>query len=186
MQDSSKNWKVIKSHYLIQRPWCTVREDHVRLPNGAEIPNYYVLEYPNWINIIAITKDQKFLMVKQYRHGLAITTYELVAGVCDATDATPLDSAKRELMEETGYGNGTWELLTTTCANPGTNTNLCYCFLAKDVEKLGPQNLEETEDLDVILLSLEQVKEILMNDQIKQAMHTTPLWKYMAINGLIK
>ena len=185
MQNLNKNWKVLKSHYLVREPWCTVREDHVRLPNGAEIPNYYVLEYPNWINVIGITKDNKFVMIKQYRHGLALRTYELVAGVCDDTDATPLASAKRELLEETGYSNGNWELLTVTSANPGTHTNLCYCFLATGIEKVADQNLEATEDLDVILLSLEEVQEILLKDQMKQSMHTTPLWKYMAINKLI-
>ena len=111
MQDDKKpqsGWKVLHSEYLSRKPWLTVRCDHLKLPNGNEIPNYYVLEYPDWINVLAITKDQKFVFVKQYRHALGITAYELCAGVCETSDASPLESAKRELSEETGYGNGTW------------------------------------------------------------------------------
>lgn len=108
----------------------------------------------------------------------------MTAGVCDETDKNPLESAKRELFEETGYGNGSWEELSVISANPGTHTNLCYCFLATDVEKIGEQHLEETEDLEVIFLTLEQVLELLRNDEIKQAMHAAPLWKYIAMNNL--
>ena len=69
--------------------------------------------------------------------------------------------------------------------NPSTHTNLTHCFLATDVEPISTQHLEATEDLTVHLLTLEEVKELLLNDQIKQALHTAPLWKYLAINHLI-
>lgn len=183
MSETSKNWETIKSTYLLTEPWCTIRKDHVRLPNGNEIPDYYILEYPNWVNIIGITKDQQFVFIKQYRHGLKLRTYELPAGVCDDTDSSPLESAQRELLEETGYGNGEWELLTILSPNPGTHTNLCYCYLATDIEKIASQNLEQTEDIEVVLLNLTQVKEILADDLIKQAMHAAPIWKYIATRG---
>ena len=65
-----KKWKLIDSRYIIRRPWLTARCDTVQLPNGKINPEYYVLEYPDWINVIAITKEGNFLMVEQYRHGL--------------------------------------------------------------------------------------------------------------------
>ncbi len=184
MTSKIKNWKVLNSSYLNKSPWGTLRVDHVQLPNGAEIPNFYIHEYPNWINVIAITKEKEFIFVRQYRHGLQAVDFELTAGVCDETDKNPLESAKRELFEETGYGNGNWEELSVISANPGTHTNLCYCFLATEVEKIGEQHLEETEDLEVVFLTLEEVLELLRNDEIKQAMHAAPLWKYIASNNL--
>ena len=81
----------------------------VELPGGARIPSYYVLEYPDWVNVIARTDDGRFLLIDQYRHGLGRTSYEIVAGVRDPQDATPLDAARRELYEETGYGGGEWK-----------------------------------------------------------------------------
>ena len=76
-------WKEMSSQYISQEPWFTVRKEKVQLPNGNTIDSYYVLEYPNWVNVIAITKDGKFIFERQYRHGLRSTSYELCAGVCE-------------------------------------------------------------------------------------------------------
>lgn len=180
-----KTWKVLSSEYLSREPWFTVRKDHVELPNGNQIPSYYIYEYPDWVCTIAITKDQQFVMVRQYRHGLRCTAMELCAGVCEVEDASPEISARRELLEETGFGNGKWELLMTTSANPGTHTNTTYCFLAIDVEKISEQHLESTEDISVHLLSVDELKDLLNNDEIRQSMHAAALWKYLAINHLV-
>lgn len=75
----NRKWEVLHSEYLIQRPWLTARRDCVRLPNGVENDEYYVLEYPDWVNVIAITAEGKFLMERQYRHGLQWTGYEICA-----------------------------------------------------------------------------------------------------------
>ena len=156
----NRNWKVLKSEYLSSQPWFTVRREEVELPNGNRIPEYFIFEYPEWINVIAITKEQKFVFVSQYRHGLGITAYELCAGVCEKEDASPLVSAQRELLEETGYGNGNWSELMVIGVNPSTHTNLTYCYLATDVESVMAQHLEDTEDLSVHLLTLDEVKRI--------------------------
>ena len=125
-QDDDMRWELVGSEYLFNRPWLTVRRDTVRLPNGTVHPEYYVLEYPKWINVIAITPEGKFVMVKQYRHGLGIVATELCAGVVEEGEE-PLDGAKRELLEETGFGGGEWELSMVISANPGSQNNLAYC-----------------------------------------------------------
>lgn len=173
-------WKVLGSEYLFRRPWLTVRREALELPNGNRIPEYYVLEYPEWVNVLAVTRDGRFVFVRQYRHGLQETCMELCAGVCDPEDPDPETAARRELLEETGYGRGTWREYMTVSANPGTHTNLTHCFLATDVEPVSEQHLETTEYLSVHLLAPEQVRELLQKDRIKQALHAAPLWKYMA------
>lgn len=182
---NDRKWKVLESTYLHRKPWLTVRSERVELPNGNQIPEYYVFEYPDWINVIAITKEHKFVFVRQYRHGLGETSFELCAGVCEKEDPSPLVSAQRELLEETGFGNGEWTEYMTVSANPGTHTNLTHCFLATDVEQVTTQHLEDTEDLTVHILTLDEVKKLLETDQIKQAIHAAPLWKYFAENRLI-
>ena len=64
--------------------------------------------------------------------------------------------------------------------NPSTDTNVTYCFLATDVEPISSQHLEETEDLTVHLFTLEEVKQLLLNNEIIQSLHAAPLWKYIA------
>ncbi len=113
LKNDPQPWTVVESEYLFRRPWLTARRDHVRLPNGVENPEYYVLEYPNWVNIIARTREGKFILIRQYRHAYGETNYELVAGVIDPTDANPEAAARRELLEETGYAGGEWKLFIT-------------------------------------------------------------------------
>lgn len=170
-------WKVLKSEYLFRRPWLTVRKDCVELPDGRQNPEFYVLEYPDWVNVIALTDDGKFIFERLYRHGLGKTCYEIPAGVIEPGES-PMEAAKRELMEETGYSEGEWSEFMTISANPSTTNNLSHCFLAKGVKKTGSQHLDSTEDLEVVLLNEADVRDLLINDQLKQALMAAPLWKY--------
>lgn len=176
-----EKWKILESRYLIRRPWLTARVDKVELPNGVVHPEYYVLEYPTWVNIIAITTDGRFVMVEQYRHGLGDVFTELVAGVAEKGEE-PLQAARRELLEETGYGGGEWQLYTVLSANPGSMNNLTYTFLATGVEPMSEQLLDATEDIAVRLLTADEVKAMLLSNEMKQSLMAAPLWKYFALN----
>ena len=179
MELKDKSWEVLESEYLFRRPWLTARRDKLRLPNGKVHPEYYVLEYPDWINVVAITKDGEFVMVRQYRHGIRQTCFELVAGVVEKDEA-PLNAAKRELLEETGFGGGEWVELMNICPNPGAMTNTSYSFLATGVEKIDTQHLDETEDVDVFLFSKDKVFDMLTKGELRQALMVAPLWKYFS------
>ena len=170
-------WKILESTYISRRPWMTARLDKVQLPDGRINPEYWVLEFPDWVNVIAITKDGKMVMVRQYRHALGITEYELCAGVMEDGE-TPLEAAKRELMEETGFGGGEWMEYMTICANPSNHTNLARTFLATGVERLAEQHLDDTEELTCHLLTQEEVFGMLWRGEILQALMAAPLWKY--------
>src|SRR6516225_234135 len=103
LSDDPRLWDTLSSAYLSRKPWLTVRQDRVRLPNGAIIEEYNVLEYPDWVNIIALTHGGELVLVRQYRHGRRAVHFELPAGVCEADDPDPEATARRELLEETGY-----------------------------------------------------------------------------------
>ncbi|MBO4612483.1 MAG: NUDIX hydrolase [Bacteroidaceae bacterium] len=172
-----KKWTLLNSEYLIRRPWLTARRDHLQLPDGTDMPEYYVLEYPDWINIIAITKEGRFLLERQYRHGRGIVAFELPAGVIEDNE-TPLQAAQRELLEETGYTGGQWEHFMTLCPNAGACTNVSYTFLATGVEQTTTQHLEQTEDIAVYEMSRDEVFALLRDGQFHQALMAAPLWKY--------
>lgn len=172
-------WEVLSSEHLFRRPWLTVRKDCVKLPTGQINDEFYVLEYPDWVNVIAITKDGDYVMERQYRHGLGVTCYEICAGVVEEGEP-PLEAAKRELLEETGYAGGEWEEIMTVCGNSSTTNNYTHCFVAWGVEKVAGQHLDRTEDIKVELLSREQVKGLLEGNQFTQALMVAPLWRHFA------
>ena len=175
--NEDKKWKILSSEYLVKRPWLTARRDVAELPDGRINHEYYVLEYPDWVNIIAITQDGRIVMERQYRHALGNTCYELPCGVIEAGEK-PLEAAKRELLEETGFAGGEWQEWMTLSPNPATSTNLAHSFLATGVEKVSGQHLDATEDIDVYLLDQDYVRDLLENNQILQALMAAPLWKY--------
>lgn len=170
-------WEILNSEYLIKNKWLTVRKDNVRMSNGVEVPDFYVLEYPSLVNVLAITEDGLFLLERQYRHGLQEVGYELCAGTVESGE-NPLDCAKRELLEETGYGDGEWSLYYKSAPNPASMDNINYTFLARDVRKISSQHLERTEDISVHLFTEKEVIELLDSSQIIQGMMQAPLWKF--------
>lgn len=178
-----KKWDIIKSEYLIRRPWLTARRDCVRLPEGRINDEFYVLEYPDWVNVIAVTTDGDFVMVEQYRHGLGEIQTELCAGVVEAGEHH-LDAAKRELMEESGFGGGEWKLLTVLSGNPSTTNNLTYCYVAEGVSRISTQHLDSTEDVAVRIMTRKEVEDMLRKDLLKQSLMVAPLMKYLYMPDL--
>lgn len=175
-------WKVLESRIIAEnRPWLCLRQETVELPNGSRIPTWYINDFPNWINVIAITKDGRFVMESQYRHGIGETHYELCAGVIE-DDEEPLHAAQRELLEETGYSGGEWSFFMKQCPNPTNHSNWQYTYLAVGVEKTEERHLEQTEDIDVFLFTKDEMLDILKSGDIVQALHSAPLWKYFALN----
>ncbi|MDD3155434.1 MAG: NUDIX hydrolase [Victivallaceae bacterium] len=172
-------WNVLKSEYLFRRPWLTVRREELELPNGNRIPEFYVLEYPEWVNVIAMTEAGEFVLVRQYRHGLGRISLELPAGVCEKTDLSPLEGARRELAEETGYGGGDWREYMVLSANPSTQNNLTHTFLALGVRKVEEPHLDAGEALTVELYSEAELFELLKEGQMIQSLMAALLWKYL-------
>src|SRR3712207_6422475 len=126
-------WKVLESSYLHKEPWLTLRKEKCELPNGKIMPAYYILEYPTWVSALALTKDNKAVFVKQYRHGLGVVSLEVPGGVVDAGE-TPDVAIKRELKEESGYVFESYEYLGKISPNPATSTNYMHMYLARGGE----------------------------------------------------
>lgn len=176
-EDTAEGYKVLSSEYIIRRPWLTARKDAIELPDGRVNPEYYVLEYPSWVNVIAINTEGRFVMVRQYRHGLGVMSTELCAGVVEEGEE-PEAAARRELAEETGYTGGRWSLQCVISGNPSTTNNLTYCFLAEGVELTEGQHLDATEMVEPLTLSRSELLDLMMADGMKQSLMLAPLWRY--------
>jgi 8-oxo-dGTP pyrophosphatase MutT (NUDIX family) len=178
-RDDPGVWKVLTREYLARKPWYTVRVDRVQLPNGTVIPEYWVSEYAPWVNVVALTPDDRVVLIRQYRHGIGAVHYELPAGTTDPDDVSLEEAARRELREETGYGGGSWSLLATLSANPALQNNLTTTFLAEGVAELGAAAPEASEDLRVHLVPLREIEALIDGGGFVQALHVAPLLKLL-------
>ncbi|MBR1467397.1 MAG: NUDIX hydrolase [Bacteroidaceae bacterium] len=181
---TEEKWKTLDTEYLLRSRYMTLRRDMVCLPDGRVNPEYYVLEFPEWVNVIALTREDRMVMVRQYRHGLGEYQTELVAGYVDPDDGSLLAAAQRELREETGYGGGRWEAFEILSANPANHSNLTHTFIARDVEYVGAQSLDDTEDVRCMLMSREEVMGLLRRGEIRQALMAAVLWRFFYENRL--
>jgi ADP-ribose pyrophosphatase len=168
-------WKKLSSTYIHRGPWATLRSDRCEMPDGHIVEDYYVLEYSNWVNAVAITEDNKVLMVKQYRHAAEIVSLEIPGGVIDDGE-TPEQALRRELLEENGYHFDDFELLCTIYANPSTANNHTYCYLARGGKKVQEQHLDDQEEIVVETFTIPEVKKLLAENKIAQALHCTGLF----------
>jgi ADP-ribose pyrophosphatase len=163
-------WKVLSSEYLHKEPWLTIRKDKCEMPNGNIIPAFYVSEYPDWVNAFGITEDGQVVMVKQYRHGIESIETELPGGVAEEGES-PEEAVRREILEETGYEFEKYEYLGKICANPSTTNNFMHMFLAKGGKKVAEPELDHSEEIEVELVSIEEVKALVKQNKMAQSLH---------------
>lgn len=175
-------WKVLESEYLHKEPWLTIRKDKCQLPNGNIVPSFYVNEYPEWVNAFALTKEGKVIMVKQYRHGLGEVGIELPGGVAEEGESME-EAVKRETKEETGYVFEKLEYLGKISANPSTTNNYMHMFLARGGTKVSGQNLDETEEVEIVQLTIEEVKNLVKENKIMQSLHVSCIFYALAKLG---
>ena len=168
-------WKILSSTHLREN----IRLDRCELPNGKIIEGT-VLEFGSWATVLALTKEQEVVLIRQYRHGVQKVIVELPGGAMDVEDESPLAAARRELQEETGYTSDRIIQVGCVSPNPANQTNLIYSFLALDVEKNGSQQLDETEEIEVFLKPLDEVIAMAKNGELLQSMQVSTLFFVLA------
>jgi len=153
-------WEIIRSQEGPDLHLFTVHYDWYRNPRNNLEFKRLVLKTPEWVNIVAITPDNKFITVNQYRFGVRKVTCEIPGGLVDQGE-TSQDAAERELQEETGYSTSEWMYLGAVEPNPAFQTNLCHHWLAENVQKTANPALDAGEDITVTALTFEELRTVI-------------------------
>lgn len=179
-------WKTLSSEQIFEETWMSIRADTCERPDGSVVSPYYVYNFPDWVTAVALTKDGKVILERQYRHALGHTGLEIPGGCVDKTDASFEDAIARELLEETGYRFDKIEYLGKTSANPSTNSNLMYAYLATGGEKTSKQELDAGEDIDIVLVSMDEFVQLFKDQQFIQSMHVVAIQLALQKLGRLK
>lgn len=175
-----KPWEVLESSYFRPR----FRIDKCLLANGNQL-DATIFEFRSWANVIAITKSNDVVLVKQYRHGVKDVLWEIPGGVVEDGE-DPLEGVRRELLEETGYTASEFIQVGRLYPNPALQTNTLYCFLALDAERIVEQNLDDGEEIEVHLLSLDELVPMVQRGEFPHALNVAVLFQVLAHMGRVR
>lgn len=167
-------WKILNSRHIHPR----FRIDTVELASGRTFEPV-VLEFRSWANVLALTKNNEVVLVKQYRHGVQEDLLEFPGGIVDDGES-PLEGIRRELMEETGYSAENLVEVGRIYPNPALPHNTLFCYVATDVEKVGEQHFDDTEEIEVQLLPLDELIELAKSGKFLHALHVAVLFQALA------
>jgi 8-oxo-dGTP pyrophosphatase MutT (NUDIX family) len=173
MTQNERPWKVVSTRQVLDTPFLKIRSEEVALPNGTILSDYYIIENRGWVGIVPITEDGRFILNKQYKHGIGLAVLEFPAGGIDPHEVDPLDAAKRELMEETGYSvePEQIELLSHMISNPTSAVTEIWFYLARNVRKTGAQKIDPAEVIENILVTPAELVALLHSDHFKVQGH---------------
>jgi ADP-ribose pyrophosphatase len=152
-------WKIRNTTILEKNNWITLRKDQCQTPSGHIIDDYYVMELQDVACAIAITKEKKILLIKEYKHGVKKRIVQLPCGYIDAGE-TPMEAAKRELLEETGYVSEKWTSLGENTGSPGRLNHYYHFFVAEDVERVQDPRLEVGEEAELMMCSFDEAEKV--------------------------
>ena len=177
-----KKWNLVKSEKLNSYRVFSTRRDISSSPVTGKSHDFYVIEAPDWTNVVAITPEREIILIKQYRHGVQSLTLEIPGGMVDPGE-TPLEAARRELLEETGYASDDLICIGRVHPNPAIQDNTCHTFLAKNAVKIKEPNFEGTEDIACFVTPVENVPNLVAEGKITHSLVISAFYWYYLYHG---
>jgi 8-oxo-dGTP pyrophosphatase MutT (NUDIX family) len=174
--EKKSEWKLLSSKQLLKDNWVDVRSETWEKPNGKIIEPFYKYGFPDYATALAITRDGKVILEKIFRQGVGLTCIELPGGGVDLEDASNTDAMARELLEETGYRFEKIEWLGKISPNPTTNNNFMQMFLATGGDFDPEQPLDIEEEVEVFLVTIDELIELIQSQQFIQSMQLSTLF----------
>lgn len=177
-----KRWQKLDSEYLGDFRIFRIRADSSLSPRTGNVHRFFVLESPDWVNVIPLTAEGKVVMIRQFRHGTEDVTLEVPGGMVDEADGDPSVSAAREMREETGYEADSVVHLGTVAPNPAFLNNRCHSFLARNARRVADAQLDGAEDIEFEEIPLEQIPALIRVGRITHSL-TIAAFYFLQLNG---
>ena len=172
-------WRLLGDDLVLATPVFEVISRRCLSPKDGREKALSCLRTPEWANVLALTDDSMVPMVRQFRHGSREVSLELPGGVVEPGQ-TPMETARRELMEETGYEAGDLELLCRLRPNPAIQDNAIHTYLARGARPTGLTAFDENEELDLVLFPEAELAGLILDGRIDHAMMVAAIGFYLA------
>jgi 8-oxo-dGTP pyrophosphatase MutT (NUDIX family) len=177
----AKIWEELSSTVEYQASIFTVKKTRARSTGSGREHDFDILETPDWVNVIATTDQGDVVLIRQYRQGTREVTLEIPGGMVEP-DEPPLQAARRELAEETGFTAGRWEQIGLVEPNPAFQTNRTYTFVARGASQTTQPQPDPNEEIEVEQHPLAQIPGLMRDGTIKHALVVCAFW-HLALKG---
>lgn len=174
-----KPWPRLSSRALANYRIFSLRTDLKVNPRTGGQHDFFVIDCPDWVNVVPITSDGRLVMVEQYRHGSNTVELEIPGGVMDPHERDPVEAGLRELREETGYEGGPARLIGQIFPNPAIQSNTCHTLLVENCVLRHETEFDHSEDIAVRLVPLDLVPQLLATGAIRHALVVVALSHYL-------
>lgn len=160
-------WKKISSENILDgNKFLSVEKHSVQLPDGKIIPDWQIVITPDFVNVVAVTDENKFIIIRQYKYAVGGETLSIIGGYIEKNEI-PLYAAKRELLEETGYYSDEWISLGNFLVDSNRGCGNAHLFLAKNAKKISEPDSGDLEEQEIILLTRSEVEKSLSEGEFK-------------------
>jgi 8-oxo-dGTP pyrophosphatase MutT (NUDIX family) len=173
-------WPRLASRLRLALPVFDLFEHRVRSPRTGGEHDFYTIASRDWVNVIAVTPDERVVFVQQYRHGVDRVTLETPGGIIDDDDASPIVAGARELAEESGYQAERFETIGAFEPNSALFDNRCHVVVALGAQPTGTRAFDDGEDLETVLLPLGKVRQRIRSGEIGHAMVVSSFYHFDA------
>lgn len=170
-------WRVLNEEHLQHCKVFDVQRATMESPLTGDAHPFFRIESPEWVNIVALTRDEQLVLVRQFRHGSRVVTLEIPGGLVDPGEV-PAEAGGRELLEETGYRAGRLVSLGSISPNPALFGNRVHMLVALDCERVAEIQNESTEHTTVELLPLTRLREVVREIGIDHALAVAALYAF--------
>jgi 8-oxo-dGTP pyrophosphatase MutT (NUDIX family) len=175
-------WEHLREEPIARYKVFDVHKARRRSPRTGKEIGFFLIRTPDWVNVVAFTRQDELVLVRQYRHGSREFTLEIPGGLIDAGEA-PAHAAARELREETGYTAAALAPLGAVNPNPALFTNRCHTFLATGCALAGPPQQDDGEDMEVQLVPIAEAERMVRGGTIDHALVVAGLYLWRLQRG---
>jgi len=176
-KEVEEGWEVQPGRVVLKTPVVTINAGPVLCKRSGREKEFYLFDFPDWVNIVARTPGHELVLIRQFRYGTGQIEIEIPGGMINPGE-DPVIAGCRELLEETGYAGKNARIIGKVCPNPAIQRNACYTVLVEEAVKIAPPAFDDMEDIECLVRSEAEIQALIDSGRLDHGLVLNALMFY--------